>query len=318
MKKIFSIIFVIVLMIFSFACNKTNDRELSNTPIDSLEATESKLSETLKEETIETEYNDQDALVVYVLGDSIAYGETITRKEDVFGFIFTQMINGKIINKAHSGDNSNNLYKKILELDDLDSADIILISIGANDILISLIYNFSLIFNDLLVAYSNKDNEKIINLIVSFQNSITETTYYSALTKSIDLLENKYNQIFDELNKKNDHAEIYIETIYNPYVGFHYENGENTINIDELSNELVSRINEIIKKVVKSRQDNGDKIWVVDVYEAFKNEEDDCVNANFSFVASEFRFDPHPNKFGHIVIANEYYKIYQENSTLMK
>jgi len=75
-----------------------------------------------------------------------------------------------------------------------------------------------------------------------------------------------------------------------------------------LSDQNVEKIN----KIIDDLKDAGG-YTVVDVYTRFKNSREKIINAGLDLSTMNINFDPHPNKRGHALIADEYIIVLTED-----
>ncbi len=146
-----------------------------------------------------------------VLGDSIAYGSGISNsKEACYGKIVADTNGYDYANHAIPGHTTTNLINRLKEetvIADLKKADIISISIGGNDFLMS-------------------------NLIGLMFDSIVLGDY-SEFDRIADGFYTNFCEIIDIINSHNSGAVILMQTLYNPQSGYlraPYQQGADRIN----------------------------------------------------------------------------------------
>lgn len=146
-----------------------------------------------------------------VLGDSIAYGSGISNsREACYGKIVSDTNGFDYANHAIPGHTTNNLINRLKEetvIDDLKKADIISISIGGNDFLMS-------------------------NLIGLMFDSIVKGDY-TEFDRIADGFYTNFCEIVRIINSHNPDAVILMQTIYNPqtgYIGEAYQQGADRLN----------------------------------------------------------------------------------------
>ncbi len=146
-----------------------------------------------------------------VLGDSIAYGSGLSNPVDAcYGKIIADTCDFDYVNHAIPGHTTNNLIARLAEeevISDVSKADIISISIGGNDFLMSDLVG--LMFDSMVKGdYSEFDR-------------IGECFY-------VNLCE-----IIGTIRSVNDSAVILMQTLYNPQEGYlraPYQQGADRIN----------------------------------------------------------------------------------------
>lgn len=146
-----------------------------------------------------------------VLGDSIAYGSGISNsREACYGKIVADTNGYDYSNHAIPGHTTNNLIDRLKEetvINDLKKADIISISIGGNDFLMS-------------------------NLIGLMFDSIVKGDY-TEYDRIADGFYTNFCEIVRIINSYNPDAVILMQTIYNPqtgYIGEAYQQGADRLN----------------------------------------------------------------------------------------
>ena len=152
-------------------------------------------------------YAENERPFYLVLGDSIAYGSGISNsREACYGKIVADTNGYDYSNHAIPGHTTNNLINRLKEetvINDLKKADIISISIGGNDFLMS-------------------------NLIGLMFDSIVKGDYRIA-----DGFYTNFCEIVRIINSYNPDAVILMQTIYNPqtgYIGEAYQQGADRLN----------------------------------------------------------------------------------------
>ena len=165
-----------------------------------------------------------------VLGDSIAYGSGIANaKEACYGKIVADSNDYEYANYAVPGHTTTNLINRLSNeevITALEKADIISISIGGNDFLMS-------------------------NLIGLMFDSIVmnDHTQYDEIAESFY---GNFSKIIDIINEHNEDAVILMQTLYNPQSGYlrqPYQEGADRLNA------AIARYNE----------ENPGEIVIVDV-----------------------------------------------------
>ena len=311
MKKV--LIFILLLFSLSLfvSCKKEKEKPKEETKV------ETKTEEKTKEATLKTEYYWEETPIDYTFGDSIAYGYGLIRRRDRFSDVFCNLTNMKNINRAVSGEETGDLIELMKDLTDLNIADMFSICIGSNNLLHPTMSVFSSYATTLLQLLSSGDKEKLMELFVEINEKFNSQSFDENIAKAVAGYERDIYCIIDLLYNTNPDAEIYMQNIYNPFMGFTYsEDGKVILGLEAKADEIIGSMNVILERIVKEKHAEGVKIYLVDVFNAFKNTDVDPVNANFSFKANEFKYDPHPTKEGQEVIAKTYYEVWKENTSL--
>lgn len=156
-------------------------------------------------------YAENEKPFYLVLGDSIAYGSGISNsREACYGKIVADTNGFDYANHAIPGHTTSNLINRLSDekvIDDLKKADIISISIGGNDFLMS---NLIGLMFDSIVRNDHSEFDRIAE------------GFYSNFCKIIDII-----------NSHNEDAVILMQTLYNPQSGYlraPYQEGADRIN----------------------------------------------------------------------------------------
>ncbi|MCL2512427.1 MAG: GDSL-type esterase/lipase family protein [Oscillospiraceae bacterium] len=173
-----------------------------------------------------------------VLGDSIAEGVgSKNKKTDGFSAIVAETKGYDLNNLALGGIPSEILMKWVLEKenvrDGIAEADIISVSIGGNDFLLSGI--FSMVINALL-----KDDYTVVDGIIA-------------------VFKENFEVIIGEIRGLNEGAMLIVQTLYNPM--------ESILVIGEVYDKAVSSLNECYYGYL---EDNPGAYLIADVYGALK------------------------------------------------
>lgn len=247
------------------------------------------------------------SLKYVALGDSIAQGYGLTnfsseRYSSLLGSYIDDLeyYDCKTYNYAVSGDDSQKLISVLKSgtAVELENADIVTISIGANNILgvsvekLSQYYIFSMIRDETL--RKAKLQQIYDELQTSTENGIQ--TFINDIPTIISLIK-----------KSAPNARIIFQTVYNPFKSMDLtfdDFGDTPFTLSEETDRLVVRINDAIYAAAKS---NGYE--VCDIYSVFAKETGvvNCelyeINYN-DIMSSMMAVDPHPTSKGHTLIAD--------------
>lgn len=221
---------------------------------------------------------------ILLVGDSIAEGYLLAGDEKNYGEIIGEYYGDgtNIENIAVSGYTTTDLLNQIA--DDnykslYENADIIIISIGANDML-SACYN---------ILYSLTEN--LTSDDVSQQvNTDTLSGIIDEIKKGTDTAIRNFPVIISKIRELNSNAEIIFQTIYSPFEALKSNDYYSVLlSLDFVLTRLLSSINSAIITL--------DDVNVANVRSRFKNNGWLLTNIN--------EYDIHPNQFGHIAIASE-------------
>ena len=148
-----------------------------------------------------------------------------------------------------------------------------------------------------------------IDLQKEVNKAFESNEFQSLIDKAEKDLTNEIPQIVSEIRKHNPNAEIYIQTVYNPYlnVKVSLEGVEEVLDLSSYGELAVSKLNSPIRSLAL----NNDYI-VAPVWEVFNRSKKPLTNAGFDISNTRFSIDPHPNSNGHIVISEIYFKMLTE------
>ncbi len=247
---------------------------------------------------------------VYVaLGDSIAYGYGLVDFENecypklVYDAIVTDENPAAYSNYAVNGDTSADLIELLDEKASINSdaeplrhADLITVSIGANNVLGPSLAKLSEYY---AMASSADPNLAALRIPQIYDEMM------AANEAGIEAFEADIVTIMNTLKLLAPEAKIVLQTVYNPYrhVNVEFDFIKAKLDLASETERLVSALNAIIKS-------NADTLGytVADVYTAF-NDQENVVNADSftgdvnDFATAIVDADPHPNKAGHELIA---------------
>ena len=319
------------MTVFLTSCELYNDLYEfytgSDTPV--IDNNTSVTAEVVFEQSGSPSKMDRDLKIV-ALGDSITRGYGLDQPEkDRFTTIVSEHLdtiynNVEITNYAVDGMTSDGLLDLLLsgKAEKLKDADIVLLCIGANNVLQ---------FATDLFLYDNTDVEGLFraygNFFISDKSDTSApeavkkyfervTSYASSkeftdkINSGLGALRQDIPQIISYIRKVNPKAKIYYANVYSPYKGMNitlpYVN--TILPLGDLSDQNVEKINAIINEL---KTDGG--YTVVDIHSVFKNSREKIINAGFDLTKMNLNYDPHPNKRGHSLIADEYIRIITED-----
>ena len=196
--------------------------------------------------------------------------------------------------KEAAADTSSELYKAI------QSAYIIDITIGGNDLLKALFESLSTAFG--ISEVNSETLESLKNEFLSLTEGSTDTDVLAKLRLLVDTLNEAKTQIepiakefsenlssiIKQLKEINADAVIIVQTIPNPYAHM----------VPQIADTADSGVCAINNVITEKEAELGYK--TADVYTVFKQADSVLTNAS----APETYLDPHPNKYGHSLIAD--------------
>jgi len=258
---------------------------------------------------------EEDSLIYVSLGDSIARGYGLTHiYEERFSTIAGQSWKTKeaveVYNYGVDGQTSTELITMLAEMDipELKEADVVSISIGANNVLGPA---FTFLHNYYLYLYAEPAQFDDTEIAEQFR------LFTEAADAGCVVLEQDIPLLLDTLRGINPDCQILFLTLYNPYeaVNTVFQIGGMPISLAALSDTYVSLINDCIR----SGTGNDQNLKIVDVYSAFSGRGKELLYAVTpdDFPPSEMNMaymDPHPNAAGHKVIGQLTAKAYEQNT----
>ena len=152
---------------------------------------------------------------------------------------------------------------------DIKNADAMVVSVGGNDF------------------FHRKDI-----MIDALKNALLhgEGFFPEEVTNIYDEYEKNLSRIIDEIKNMNPDAYIIVQTVYNPFLkqtlNFSY------INVGKTANRYVTRLNDSIKNVCKTKN----RVFVFDVAPEMNEDAE-------NFYGTDEKLDIHPTKHGHATLA---------------
>ena len=222
-----------------------------------------------------------DSLKITAFGDSIAAGYGLESQDDNYLSLFAKSIGASLKNNAVSGYDSSDLVSLLSggKTDaDIENADIIIISIGGNDIL--------------------HNNEQIVSTIK--EAFLHGNEYFTEdINKIYSDFETNLKEIFSYINQINPNAAIIIQTLYNPALKQGYK--VSVIDASKLIDKYIVRLNQSIVAV----SSDYENVFVFDVADEMNKDADNFYNLKTDF-------DIHPTKKGHLTLSELFTKYYNE------
>lgn len=240
--------------------------------------------------------DDEEKIMNYVaLGDSIAggYGLKDADTESYAGRIAHMLENEygavRLTNFGKNGLRSEQLLDILTNekneqheayREELRKADLITLSIGSNDLLqyLSVGMDFG--------KFQKQADEVFSDACEAFAQNIP--------------------RIIDAIHTQAPCARLFVNNIYNPCNDISFHLSDSIVkNLKSVAETYIDRMNEgFASERVRSVFNSGNKggrYTLIDVKSVFEHAEDPLINMGFSWG----NIDPHPNKEGHRLIANE-------------
>jgi lysophospholipase L1-like esterase len=252
-----------------------------------------------------------DGDFVYVaLGDSIASGYALNDpKRKCYGALFAAMCGEcDYRNYAVKGYETDDLLSQLDRIN-IEDADLVTVSIGGNNVLHTVGDRFLPLYEDfgvgILGEYAKTliglgDKARVDRFFKALKDAFDDELLRAEVRRGLDKTKKELPDLLEKIRRKAPHAVVIIQTVYNPYKGL-------VINIpaiyhkdvSALVDEFVCSLNRVIYRAAELCG-----CEVLDVYTEFENSKYDVLNSNTSFsLGTPLDFDPHPNGYGHEVIA---------------
>ena len=200
----------------------------------------------------------------------------------------------EMVNEAVSGDRSSQLLDHIKngELNKaLNGANVVVISIGGNDIL----KQFRSFMSSKLKLSSNSKLTDVVDQVSDLENVLDEMSVLSDnIDKALEKYEDIINEIVSEIKNRSD-AIIIFQTLYDPFADV-----PAAFLFQGLSKDKIEKLDHIIKD--NAFDENGnEKYLVCDLYKPFYKKGLSLTNMG--------SLDIHPNAKGHKLISEELDKV---------
>ncbi len=241
------------------------------------------------------------ALKIVSLGDSISSGYLLSDNSESFDNLLANTLNAELYEFSYLGMRSDDLLNELnnsILKDNIKSADIIIINIGANDLL-DLLDLIDLSKIGIEIEYGTIPkvdfNAKFIN---NLKNYLQEFFINELNPRAIEASSNFsiiFPSIISKIREYNENVKIFVNNLYNPFFNISIPLIKLNLNdIENISDTIINSFNSTISV-------NSD-YKVIDVYNVLRN--NDYLNVN----PLTLSFDPHPTKEGHKKIYELYLK----------
>ncbi|MBE6677233.1 MAG: hypothetical protein E7597_00350 [Ruminococcaceae bacterium] len=262
----------------------------------------------------QSKFFGMETLNYVALGDSIARGYGLENPEKEcyparLTKALTTVLEGTTVNYTNyavDGMTTQGLIE-LLEngADAIDSADLITICIGANN----LLHNFlevvekhmpSMVSSSGSVSQNEMQSSAFVDAVKAIQAEVESEEFAVLMNEGVEQLKVDLVYIIEELNRRAPNADIVITTVYSPYNGIRLSLPYLGIDFDmgAVSDRWVSALDAEIIRIAREKN-----CTLVEAYEPFEDK-GGLVNAALSFIPFNFNFDPHPNLKGHIELSN--------------
>lgn len=249
-----------------------------------------------------------------VLGDSVATGygldgydaasdnAEIPSYANLIAAYYGLTLGENYFNYAKDGVTSADLLKMLSselseeEYDNIAKSDVIVVSIGGNDLL-GLLSDY---MKEFLKLDENATLEQMITKLSKMKDDELKDfkkkaeDFYKAKEKDVKEVWKKTGEnlssVCERLKQISPKAQIYVQSVYNPINELPQYKALSIVNSGIISRLINSLNNEIFSVV------NKNKIYIINVFSEFSGRKDNCTNIS--------TFDVHPNQRGHAIIAD--------------
>ena len=233
------------------------------------------------------------------LGDSIPNGYLLKDSSKSYDNEIAKTLNLDFYEHSYIGMTSQNLLDDMEDeslKNEIKSADIIFLNIGANDLLDVADYldldGLDIDINYYVNTKISIDKDKLTNTINNI-DSIIKDQLDDRASAALDNFKNNFPKIISNIKELNSNALIYVNNFYNPY--FNLQIPFMNIDLSSISSYLDSKI----QAFDKVYEDNSGYV-LIDLYTLLRN------NKYLNINIMTGNFDPHPNIAGH----KQIYKLY--------
>lgn len=245
--------------------------------------------------------NSTKALKIVSLGDSIPNGYLLDDSNQSYDNLLANTLNADFYEYSYIGMRSDELLS---ELDNeelkknISEADIILINIGANDLLDLLDYA-DLSKVGLEIEYGSNQqiglNREFLDALKNYLQDFFINTLKPMSIEVANTFSITFPLIIEKIKSYNPTAKIYVNSLYNPFFSISIPILNMDLSeIENVSDEAIGMFNKIIR--------DNEGYQVIDLYTTLRN------NNYLNIAPMNVSFDPHPNKKGHKKIYELYLK----------
>lgn len=210
----------------------------------------------------------------YVSGDNYSaenYGKMLKNKyaiddESYFNFAVDGLTSGELLEKIESG-----------EYDSALSSELVVISIGGNDLLGVLLGNESVIFKETEIESFLKGEISLIQAVAGADLAAVSASISSQADEKVNEFKSNMPKIISYIKAKNPDAQIVLQNLYNPM-------NTGVELIDTLYRNTIGKLNTAIAET--------EGCVMSDVYTSFRNSGESLIQQDYT----------HPNEKGHALI----------------
>lgn len=245
------------------------------------------------------------SLQYVAFGDSIAAGYGLTNPADSYVSIIKGTLGLPAANMAMSGLSSTQLLTILngmlpQQIENLSDVKMITLSIGSNDVLAGFLgiiaSKLGCNVSDIQSTLAGLSQPQLAAVLASLNaDDGSGLKDNPALKGAASNFETNFQSIISKLKAYVPDAKIYVTNVYNPYEGISIPYGVGTLNLGEIADSYIHILNQAFNS-------DSTNYTLIDAYSAFSDELHKGkypINTNIQ----TFNFDPHPNVYGHALIA---------------
>ena len=241
------------------------------------------------------------ALKIVSLGDSISSGYLLSDQKYSFDNLLASTLNADLFEYSYLGMRSDDL---LIDLNnesikkEIENANIIIINIGANDLLDLLDYA-DLSKVGIEIEYGSipkiEFNSEFIKNLKTYLRDFTVNELEPMAIEAANDFSTIFPLIIEKVKDYNSEAKILVNSLYNPFFDISVPLFNLDLHdIENIADNTIKRFNNTIY--------NHDGYEIIDVYNVLRN--NNYLNVN----PFKLSFDPHPNLEGHKKIYELYLK----------
>lgn len=233
-----------------------------------------------------------NALKIVSLGDSIPDGYRLSDKSDSFDNMFAETLNSSFYEHSYIGMRSDDLLRD-LDLkevkENVKSADVVIINIGANDLLDLFDYvdlsEVGIVVEAGTTPKANLDI-KTISILKEYLHNIFTNKLKPMSMKAATDFSITFPLIIEKVREYNPNAKIIVNNLYNPFFNISVPLLKIDLSdIEKICDEVITEFNSVIN--------SHEGYEIIDIYSILRN--NNYLNVN----PLSLSFDPHPNIDGH-------------------
>ena len=249
-----------------------------------------------------------------VLGDSVATGyglegyDAASGNAEILSYAnltasyYGLTLGESYFNYARDGATSADLLKMLSselpgeEYDNIAKSDVIVVSIGGNDLLGLL--------SEYMKEFLKLDENATLEQMITKLSKMKDDELKDLKKKAEDFYKDKekdakekckkigenISSVYERLKQIAPKAQIYIQSVYNPVNELPQYKALSIVNANIISRLINSLNNEIFSVA------NKNKMYTINVFAEFSGRKENCTNIS--------AFDVHPNQHGHAIIAD--------------